>query len=277
MEFYKKVFINIFVFLMIYEINLSFNIEIANRYNFPKRIFTFWEPKGKIPGYLRLCIKTWKKFFPDYEIQIMDYKKLRHYLGETLFSDIICKNMALSMQADAIRVALLKKYGGIWMDTDMGFIFASNNSSILNEWLNQVIEKVKYYKNIMFNQKNYSSLNNSLKEIKSFDYLGNKIIDPILENINNKKYLRVESDKINSFPERKIITNSSIDNKQKYKLFYFQKGEPQIVIKKKTNVILLHNSWTPLIYKKMTEHEFLKQDILLSKLFVKILDIKLKS
>ena len=172
MEFYKKVFINIFVFLMIYEINLSFNIEIANRYNFPKRIFTFWEPKGKIPGYLRLCIKTWKKFFPDYEIQIMDYKKLRHYLGETLFSDIICKNMALSMQADAIRVALLKKYGGIWMDTDtivlnrkfikkmkqfelsmigekvnnfqyMGFIFASNNSSILNEWLNQVIEKVK--------------------------------------------------------------------------------------------------------------------------------------
>ena len=26
--------------------------------------------------------------------------------------------MPLSMQADAIRVALLKKYGGLWIDTD---------------------------------------------------------------------------------------------------------------------------------------------------------------
>ena len=81
-------------------------------------IFTFWEPKGKIPGYLQLCIKTWKKYLPEYNIIILDYKKAKLYLGKSLFSNIVCKNMTLMLQADAIRVAILKKYGGIWMDAD---------------------------------------------------------------------------------------------------------------------------------------------------------------
>ena len=45
--------------------------------NSNKIIFTFWEPKENIPGYLKLCIKTWKKFLPEYKIIILDYKKTR--------------------------------------------------------------------------------------------------------------------------------------------------------------------------------------------------------
>jgi hypothetical protein len=33
-----------------------------------KRIFTFGEPKENLPAYLKLCMKTWEKFLPDYEI-----------------------------------------------------------------------------------------------------------------------------------------------------------------------------------------------------------------
>ena len=94
------------------EIHLNRNQRYKNR----KLIFSFWEPLGKIPGYLRLCIKTWEKFLPDYSIKILDYIGVKKYLGEALFSSIIDRKMALSMQADAIRVALLNKYGGIWMD-----------------------------------------------------------------------------------------------------------------------------------------------------------------
>ena len=37
-----------------------------------KQIFTFWEPKDRMPEYLQLCIETWKKFLPDYKINILD-------------------------------------------------------------------------------------------------------------------------------------------------------------------------------------------------------------
>ena len=81
--------------------------------------------------------------------------------------------MPLPIQADAIRIALLKKFGGIWMDPDtiitngeflrnienyklvmigendtqhVGFIFASNDSKIINNWFKEIIERVKNFK-----------------------------------------------------------------------------------------------------------------------------------
>ena len=86
----KFKFIIISLLLMIYEINFSFSFYI----------------------------KTWKKYIPDYEVIILDFKKVRKYLGESLFSEIICQDMSLMVQSDAIRVAILNKYGGIWMDAD---------------------------------------------------------------------------------------------------------------------------------------------------------------
>jgi len=47
---------------------------------------------------------------------ILDYNNVKYYLGKTLFSLIICKGLSLPIQADAIKVALLKNmeiYG--WM------------------------------------------------------------------------------------------------------------------------------------------------------------------
>jgi len=120
--FFLKIFF-IFIYTTLIINGDKFFISTYNRNK--KVIFSFWEPLGAIPGYIRLCIKTWEKYLPDYNIKILDYKKLKNYLGKSLFNKIICKEMPLSMQADAIRVALLKKFGGLWMDTDT--IILSNN------------------------------------------------------------------------------------------------------------------------------------------------------
>ena len=87
MEIIVKLFL-IFSLLIafIFELNLSFTSIL---YNNKQYIFTFWEPRGKIPGYLNLCIKTWTKFLPEYIVIILDYNKAKEYLGETLFSNII--------------------------------------------------------------------------------------------------------------------------------------------------------------------------------------------
>jgi len=132
--------------------------------------------------------------------KISFYKKINYYLGKTLFSKIICKNLPLPIQADAIRIALLKKYGGIWMDVDtiitngeflkelkdfelvmlgeekikeqnIGFIFASKNSSVINEWLTEIIKKIKIYK--QFNRK--LKRKRKIYQVE-WNYLGNAII-----------------------------------------------------------------------------------------------------
>jgi len=297
----KSLVIICLIIVLIYEIYLSF-ISINNRlYKNKKTIFTFWEPKDKIPGYLSLCIKTWKKFLPDYEIKILDYKTAKEFIGETLFSDIICKSMPLPLQADAIRVALLQKYGGIWMDCDtiilngnffeqfqnfdlamigdekqrnqyIGVIFASNNSILLKDWLENVINNVKYYKFTLYNKNKTNITEYSLKKAKSYFLLGYDIIVPLLKNKKGKQYFRLDFNRINPFPERIYFNNSTLNFTQQYKLFYFQKGDPQLVLDNSQDLILLHNSWTPVKFKNMSEEEFLKQNILLSKLLSKILN-----
>lgn len=295
----KSIIIIIFFILTIYKTNLPFMPKINNQ----KIIFTFWEPREKIPGYLKLCIKTWKKFLTGYKIVILDYKAVSEYLGENLFSLVICKNMSLAVQSDAIRVALLYKYGGIWIDTDtiilngeflndihnyefmmfrdmkskhhfIGFIYSSKNSTIINEWFKQIINEVKIYNDILLNKTFFNKKDKFGNKYNTANYLGNLIIDPIIKNITENKFLFFDYKKMNIFPERKFCKNSSVNSyTQQYRLYYFQKGDPQIIINNTKGLILLHNSWTPIKYKSMTEEEFLKQDILLSKLLTKILEL----
>ena len=68
MNKYKKKYFIILIFIFINE--AYFSIFFNNNKN--KYIFTFWEPKESIPGYLSLCIKTWKKFLPEYKIIIFN-------------------------------------------------------------------------------------------------------------------------------------------------------------------------------------------------------------
>ena len=95
------------------------------------RIFTFWEPKSTIPPYLELCIETWKKYLPEYEIVVLNYSNLFEWIDKDTFDEIIYTDFSLPMQSDAIRCAILKKYGGIWFDVDT--IVTSNK---INEILN---------------------------------------------------------------------------------------------------------------------------------------------
>ena len=83
-----------------------------------KKVFTFWEPKEKVPGYVRLCMDTWKDCLPGYETVVLDYGTLGDWLTPEEQRAILCRKMTLAMQSDCIRCAVLKKHGGVWMDAD---------------------------------------------------------------------------------------------------------------------------------------------------------------
>lgn len=270
---------------------------LPTEHNFnSKFIFTFWEPRNKIPGYLLLCLKTWKIFLPEYKIILLDYSNLPNYLSKNFISKILCKRMTLPIQVDAIRVALLQKFGGIWMDIDtvitngkileifngsklsmlgnpkesnqnIGFIYAMKNSEILKKWLKYIIKNICYYRFIRIFKKviKFEYLKKEWNKVQEWNYLGNGIVDKLLMNTSKYEFLRIDRLKIGAFPELNYLNNIS-SSKYKYQLFYFSKGDANKILNITKGIICLHNSWTPEKYKNISKEEFIHLDIVLSKL-----------
>lgn len=265
-------------------------------------IFTFWEPHNSIPGYISLCIDTWKKYFPsNYKIIILDYSNIRNYLGYNLFKQISCKDMSLPIQADAIRVAILHKFGGIWLDSDsiiinsnfttlfnksdlqmfgnsktkchLGVIYANNKSIILKTWLNEIINNIKIYKHKLFLKRIFptKTFKESYAKSRIWCYLGNGILNRLLINETSEKdFKAIDLKYSNTLPDQ-LYPNGT--PKEKYLNFYFSKNYMNSFLENCKGIIMLHNSWTPSKYKKMSKEEFLHQDIMLSHLLRRILNI----
>ena len=267
-----------------------------------KRIFTFWEPKENIPGYLELCLASWKKYLPDYEIVILDYFNLENWFGKDFYPQVLYEKFSLPIQADAIRCALLNKYGGIWMDIDtiitsektkqyltidseltlinnhIAFIIAKHiEGKILHNWQKRIFFNLKIAE-IYYDTKTPQIIRKLLqkffqKNFLSWDCMGNRILKRSLKTKNKKLFYKINSEVIKCFPEieYKKINNIITPAPENYANFYFKHDYSDFALENNGGIILLHNSWTPEEYKKMSREEFLKTNNTLSKILQNIL------
>ncbi len=268
-----------------------------------KRIFAFWEPKENLPAYLKLCIKTWERFLSDYEIVILDYSNIDKWLDKNFFDKTLYSDYTLPKQADAIRCALLKKYGGIWFDCDtiitsenfkeflkidsncimlgrhIGFIIANQNAKILRIWLKAVKRNLLLHKlcKKKFFRKIYSLFDkNFVKYMDDWDFLGNRILNKYMATMQEKDFYSIDKIKYSAFPEEKMLIEKDIERTSENRLkayvdFYFTNNDyTEYTLENTSGIISLHNSWTPDKYKNMSEEEFLEQDITLAKILKKL-------
>jgi hypothetical protein len=103
-----------------------------------KRIYILWfQDFINAPDVIKKCLKSWIHYNPSWEIiqlnrsNIHEYIDLKHYLVD-FFDKKIMQIPALS---DIIRIKLLKKYGGLWVDATT----YCNRS--LDEWLPNMINE----------------------------------------------------------------------------------------------------------------------------------------
>lgn len=259
------------------------------------RLFTFWEPKEKMPAYIGLCMQTWKKFLPECEVVLLDYSNLEEWLGKDVYDEILFRDFSLPKQADAIRCALLKKYGGLWLDADtiltspqvkdylmidselvmiskhLAFIKANNNSKIIADWYNQIQYNLKFYKDVKYQNNAVQKILHPrrYRRVENWDYLGNYILHKMLKTKNKKKFFSIDRMEINALPE---LNNKKNDNLvENYQNFYFENDYSQDVIKNTKGIILLHNSWTPQQFLEMNEEEFLSRNNTLSNVLKTVL------
>jgi hypothetical protein len=273
--------------------SLSLSLSLYSDKGF--RLFTFWEPKEKMPAYIRLCMQTWKKFLPECEVVLLDYSNLEEWLGKDVYDEILFRDFSLPKQADAIRCALLKKYGGLWLDADtiltspqvkdylmidselvmiskhLAFIKANNNSKIIADWYNQIQYNLKFYKDVKYQNNAVQKILHPrrYRRVENWDYLGNYILHKMLKTKNKKKFFSIDRMEINALPE---LNNKKNDNLvENYQNFYFENDYSQDVIKNTKGIILLHNSWTPQQFLEMNEEEFLSRNNTLSNVLKTVL------
>ncbi len=256
-----------------------------------KTIFTFWEPKDTIPEYLKLCMNTWKKFLPEYKIVILNYENIENYLDKNYFDYVLYTDFSLPKQADAIRAAILKKYGGIWLDIDtiitsdkirnilniesefvtigshIAFIKAEPYALIASKWDDKIKIRLQLFKKFKYSNNLYKKIFQIFhpklyKKFYNWDYLGNSILKQLFKTKNKHEYYSINKIEINAFPEINKKTMDSAD--ENYKNFYFNNDFSTEVLNSERGIILLHNSWTPKEVLNMPKDKFFEMNCTLS-------------
>ncbi|TXD47758.1 glycosyltransferase family 32 protein [Polaribacter sp. IC073] len=93
----------------------------------PKIIHYCWFGPKPIPELELKCIESWKKYLPDYQLMFWDEKTFD--VNSHIFSMQAYETKHYAFVSDFVRAFALKKYGGVYLDTDLEVL--SNFSSIL--------------------------------------------------------------------------------------------------------------------------------------------------
>ena len=83
----------------------------------PKIIHCIWFGKGEMNDRAKLCMESWKKVMPDYEIKIWTEEDITTEINDFMKQSYKAKKYAYT--ADVARLWVLYLYGGIYMDTDV--------------------------------------------------------------------------------------------------------------------------------------------------------------
>ena len=83
----------------------------------PKIIHLCWLSGDPYPTDIQLCLDSWKKHLPDYEIWLWDTK--RFDIDSTRWTRQAFDAKKYAFAADYIRLYALYNYGGIYLDSDV--------------------------------------------------------------------------------------------------------------------------------------------------------------
>ena len=228
-----------------------------------RKIFTFWE--GKKPAYIELCMQTWK--FP---YVVLNYKNLNEYTD--LKADANLKRFTLPQIADAVRAHVLRDQGGYWLDADtimitgklpeetligypdkrectIGFLHAEEpHMPIFEEWA--------AYQDKVIADPNSGG---------NWDVLSNAFVDPYIREHPNVSIAPVRG----CWPETYMV-GGDIPRSEKYRKFYFEATHGLSDIEP-TDMLMLHNSWTPKFYKSLSGLEFIRAGWTMSNILREVL------
>ena len=109
------------ILIVIIFIGMALAFRERKNYNqAPKRIWTYWDREDRIPKTVKMCMRGWAKWNPDYEIVLLTKKNYKGYvtIPNELTSHPNFNDMPARF-ADLVQVWALAEHGGIWIDSSI--------------------------------------------------------------------------------------------------------------------------------------------------------------
>lgn len=92
------------------------NGEILGVAEYPRVAWSYWDKGfGNLSAFRKLCVETWRCLNRGWDVIILDAVTVFDYL-EVCDMPAQWQVMYVAFQSDAVRLALLAKYGGLWVD-----------------------------------------------------------------------------------------------------------------------------------------------------------------
>jgi hypothetical protein len=81
----------------------------------PKQIFTFWD-SPRLPKIIELCLNAIRRLNPDWELRVLSRANLTNPPEPPPMG---FDKLRIQHKADWLRLVLLKRYGGVWLDASV--------------------------------------------------------------------------------------------------------------------------------------------------------------
>ena len=86
----------------------------------PKKIHYCWFGRAAKPRLAEKCIKSWKKYCPDYEI--IEWNEDNFDVNLNPYTKMCYTQKKYAFLSDYIRLLIVYRHGGIYLDTDVEII-----------------------------------------------------------------------------------------------------------------------------------------------------------
>ena len=107
------ILIILFYFIFFFK-NIEIDVFVGDN-KIPKIIWSYWD-NPEVPDFVAKCRKNWEKFAPNYKIRYLNKNNIKDYVSNMPEN---WQSLPPYRQADILRLKLLEKYGGIWMDASI--------------------------------------------------------------------------------------------------------------------------------------------------------------
>ena len=199
-------------------LNLS-NMKIKKKYKpikMDKYIWVYWEniKTDRYPTYIKMCIDTMKKHYGKYKLIILNEKNVHNYLPD-LRKDF--SNLLIAQKVDYYRIALLHKYGGIWIDAD---VIAMNDIKPVFDKLEEGYDYVGFGCTGMKCNNGYFRPSNWVMGARPGSVLMKVCLDKLNSKLDNRNNKEAQSEKT-YHDYGKIIVWQSLEDLRPYGYDYY--------------------------------------------------------
>lgn len=178
------------------------NIEIFMKDNsfleIPKVIWMYWDD-ASIPPYISLMIDKIRNDNKDHDLVVLNKNNLVSYIEDLKFSSD--KYIPIANKSDIIRLELLKRYGGIWIDSSV--ILTKPISWVHDINKDKKVDLIGYYRDVSTKDRMYPIVESWFLCSQKNNLFINEWLDVLspLKEMGAKEYFNM----IKSRPDYEVI------------------------------------------------------------------------